>query len=312
VTRVLARTRGRARELYGQVLSRAGRRPALSAVLAVARRDVDVGGTLLAGALAFRLFIWLLPCCLLMTAVLGFTATSDRAVDELDTTLGMSPLTASMLGQIAAQAEHGRYVTAIVSLVLLAWAGLTLSRALDRIHDRVWRGRRGRGPRAALARAGRYNAALLLVVVGNLAGPVLIAATGGSPALVSLPSLVFYVAIGMVVLSVRWPPSWRSTWPGALLLAVGIEGLHLVAVLLLPSAVARSSELYGTLGIAASLLLWLALMARLLVLGQVLNAVLAERRAAAHCPPPPGDATPPADTQPVPGGRDEAGGGRSA
>jgi membrane protein len=49
-------------------------------------------------------------------------------------------------------------------------------------------------------------------------------------------------------------------------------------VLYLPSRIARASQLYGTLGIAAALLVWLALIARLVVLGQVLNAVLAEPR----------------------------------
>jgi uncharacterized BrkB/YihY/UPF0761 family membrane protein len=295
---------GRLRGLYGRALSTADRHPSLSAGFAVVRRDMEVGGTLLAGALAFRLFIWLLPCCLLLTAVLGFTASPD----ELGRDLGMSPLTTSMLTQVAEQARNGRYVTMAVSVVLLCWAGLTLGRAMDRVRDRVWRGRHERGPKPTLARAARYNGALLLVVVGNLAGPVVVAATGGSPAVISLPSLAFYVVIGMLVLSGTWPVPWRSTWPGALLLAIGIECLHLAAVVLLPGAVARSSELYGTLGVAASLLLWLAFMARLLVIGQVLNAVLAERRATG--PPPPGDVTPVAATQPVPGNRAGDAGGR--
>jgi uncharacterized BrkB/YihY/UPF0761 family membrane protein len=296
----------RGRGLYDRVLRAADRHPSLSAGFAVVRRDTAVGGTLVAGALAFRLFIWLLPCCLLLTAVLGLTA----APDELGRNLGMSPLTASMLGQVAAQTRSSRYVTVVVSVVLLCWVGLSLGRALDHVHDRVWGGRLDRHPRPTLARAARYSGALLLVVVGNLAGPVLVAATGGSPAVISLPSLVFYGVTGVVVLSGRWPPPWRSAWPGALLLALGIEVLHLAAVVLLPRALAHSLELYGALGIAASLLLWLAFLARLLVLGQVLNAVLAGRRAAG--PPSPGDATPPAPTQPVPGERDDRAGGAGA
>jgi membrane protein len=287
----------RARELYGRSLDAADRHPSLSAGFAVVRRDIEIGGTLLAGALAFRLFIWLLPCCLLVTALLGFTATNTRSPEELTSDLGMGPLTASMLGQVAAQAEGGRWVTMALGLVLLAFAGLTLGRALDRIRDRVWHSRADRRPKAALARALRYNLALLLIVVGNIAAPVVVAATGRSPGLVSLPSLVFYVVVGMVMLSVEWPPRWRSVWPGALLIAVGIEALHLAAVLFLPGKLARASELYGTLGVAASILLWLALMARLLVLGQVLNAVLAERAAAS--PPASGDVTSISDANPV-------------
>jgi uncharacterized BrkB/YihY/UPF0761 family membrane protein len=163
---------------------------------------------------------------------------------------------------------------------------------LDRIYHRVWLIRAERGPKSALARVARYNVALLLVVVGNLAEPVLVAATGRTPTLVSLPSLAFYLAIGIVLLSPRWPPAWRMAWPGALLIAVGMEGLHLVAVLYLPGKLARASQLYGALGVAASVLVWLALIARLMVFGQVLNAVLADY------PPVAGDADREPDVQP--------------
>jgi uncharacterized BrkB/YihY/UPF0761 family membrane protein len=267
----------RAQRLWDRVLVAAGRRPWLEVGISVVRRDIEVGGTLLAGALGFRLFVWLLPCCLLATAALGFTQASDRPPDELVHDVGMSPLTASLLGQVGSQAERGRYLTALLGLVLLAWAGLTLARALDRVHDRIWHTRVDRKPKQTLARAARYNGLLILIVAINMAGPILASAIGRSPAIVSLPSLVVYVALGIVLLSPEWPAQWRTAWPGAVLIALGAEGLHLVAVVYLPGKLARASELYGALGVAAAVLVWLALTARLVVLGQVLNAVLAER-----------------------------------
>jgi membrane protein len=279
VTGVVARAGERARRLVDRVLDAAGRHPSLEVGIAVVRRDIDVGGTLLAGALAFRLFIWLLPCSLLLTALIGFSQHANRSPQELTSELGMSPLTANMLGQVGQQAEHGRYLTAIIGAVLLAWAGLTLGRVLDRVHERTWGVRTDRRPKPALARLARYNVALLAAIVANIAGPVLVAVSGEPPGLISLPSLVFYLAVSIVLLSPRWPPGWRTAWPGAALIAVGLEGLHLVAVLYLPGRLSRASELYGALGVAAAVLVWLALIARLLVLGQVLNAVLAERAA---------------------------------
>jgi membrane protein len=267
----------RARRLQDRVLTAADERPTLAVALAVVAKDIEVGGAILAGALAFRIFIWLLPCCLLAAAALGFTETSSRPPEELVQDLGMSPLTAGMLGQLGDQAERGRYLTALLGLVLLAWAGLTLARSFDRVHDRVWHHRLSRKPTAALARAARYNAALLLVVGGNIAGPVIAAAIGKQPAVASLPSLLVFVLLGVFLMNPEWPPRWRTAWPGALLLGVGAEALHLVAVIYLPGRFARATELYGALGVAAALLLWLALMARLVVLGQVLNVVLAER-----------------------------------
>jgi membrane protein len=268
----------RARALGDRVLSAAGRHPSLEIGIAVVRRDIDVGGTLLAGALAFRLFVWLLPCSLLLTALLGFVETLARPPDELSTDLGMSPVTANLLGEVGAQAERGRYLTAIIGVVLLAWAGLLLGRAMDRVHERVWHHHVDRRPGPTLARMARYNGLLLLIVVGNAMTPVAVAALGWPAAVVSVPSLILYLVIGTVLLSPQWPPRWRTAWPGAVLIALGNESLHLVAVLYLPGKLARASELYGTLGVAAAVLLWLALVARLIVLGQELNAVLAERR----------------------------------
>lgn len=268
----------RARRLQDRVQTAAGEHRPLAIGLAVARKDIEVGGTLLAGALGFRIFIWMLPCSLLAATVLGFTETSGRPPDELVQDLGMSPLTASLVGQLGEQAERGRYLTLLLGLLLLAWAGLTLSRAFDRVRDRVWLTRLSRKPTTTLARAARYNLLLLLVVLVNMAGPIVAGVLGRDAAVISLPSLLVYLLLGIFLLSPEWPPQWRTAWPGALLIALGAEGLHLAAVIYLPGKLARASELYGALGVAAAVLVWLALMARLIVLGQVLNAVLAERR----------------------------------
>lgn len=274
----MVNTRGHARRLRGRLVSAADRHPWMRVALRVVRRDVEVDGTLMAGALAFRMFIWLLPCSLLLTAVLGFVASGRRrSPEELGEQIGVSPLTSNVIDQIGAQAEGGWYLTALLGLGFLGVAGYSLGRALDGIHARVRRVPVDRGLRPTLARAARYNAALLGLVVGNLAAPVVGTVIGRPVLLIVVSSLALYAGFGAVLLTVEWPLRWRRVLPGAALVAVGVEGLHLVAVLYLPGRIARASQLYGTLGVAAALLVWLAFMARLVVLGQVLNAVLAER-----------------------------------
>ena len=71
---------------------------------------------------------------------------------------------------------------------------------------------------------------------------------------------------------------WRDFVPGAVLAAVGTQAVHLVAVFYLAPKLGRSSALYGTLGAATVVLLWLFLIARLLVGAAFLNAALWERR----------------------------------
>jgi uncharacterized BrkB/YihY/UPF0761 family membrane protein len=66
--------------------------------------------------------------------------------------------------------------------------------------------------------------------------------------------------------------------PGALLLAVTAQALHVLTVFYLSPKLRSSSELYGGLGAAATVLLWLYLIGRLVVLSAVLNATLWERQ----------------------------------
>ena len=53
--------------------------------------------------------------------------------------------------------------------------------------------------------------------------------------------------------------SWRDLLPGAVLVALGTQVIHLAVVLYLAPKIGRSSELYGALGAATVILLWLYL-----------------------------------------------------
>ncbi len=73
---------------------------------------------------------------------------------------------------------------------------------------------------------------------------------------------------------------WTALIPGAVLVGVGLQALHLFTVLYLVPRLGRSSELYGSLGAATVILLWLYIIARLFTLSAFLNATLWERRTA--------------------------------
>jgi membrane protein len=66
---------------------------------------------------------------------------------------------------------------------------------------------------------------------------------------------------------------WRAHLPGALVVAVGFEVLKLVGAVYVPRLVSGSSALYGSIGIVFATLAWLAIYARLIVHGAVLNVV---------------------------------------
>ena len=81
----------------------------------------------------------------------------------------------------------------------------------------------------------------------------------------------------MLLLPHRDTP-WTALLPGAVLVGVGALGLQLVHGPLPRPRIGRSSELYGALGAATVILLWLYIIARLITLSAFLNATLWERR----------------------------------
>jgi uncharacterized BrkB/YihY/UPF0761 family membrane protein len=70
----------------------------------------------------------------------------------------------------------------------------------------------------------------------------------------------------------------RDLLPGAIVAGVGFEALKLVGTVYVPNLVAKSSSLYGPLGVVFAILAWLALFARLIVYSSTVNAVRYEAR----------------------------------
>src|SRR5438270_89309 len=71
---------------------------------------------------------------------------------------------------------------------------------------------------------------------------------------------------------------WRALIPGAVLVGVGLEVLHVVSTYYVGNKIASASELYGSLGAAAAIIAWLYLIGRLFVASAMLNASAWERQ----------------------------------
>ena len=174
---------------------------------------------------------------------------------------------------------HARWYFLLVGLALLPWFGAGVVRALSVSHAIAWKLPPPKLSRALLAGAvfTVVTAALFVVTAGTDAlrerqpGPGL----GLLLALVVVYAAVF-VWVGKVLPSRA--TGWRPFVPGAVLVSVGIVLIHLSVAVYFAPKLGRSSELYGTLGAATVVLLWLYLAARLVVAGAFLNAALWERR----------------------------------
>ncbi len=108
----------------------------------------------------------------------------------------------------------------------------------------------------------------------------------GFVATILVVAVPFAVSLAVAQVLPHGDVGWKGLVPGAVLFALGVQGLHLFTVYYLVSKLGPSTELYGVLGIVGTLLLWLYITGRLVVAAATLNASLHEQRS--------GEATQPA------------------
>jgi uncharacterized BrkB/YihY/UPF0761 family membrane protein len=281
VNRFVSTARRRADAAWAAVEARRTRVPSVDVTLSAYERDRDRAGFLLAGALAYRLFLWLLPFTLVIVGGLGFLqASSHEEPSNLADHLGVVGLASKSVSQAAADTEHARYVVLAIGIFALYLASLGAIKAFRAVSALAWgipAGPIRRKPLAVLGCLGIIAGFLAVTVVGTAirhesAGPGAIATV-----LIGI-AYVWLAFLGLWVLP-RPPVHWTALLPGAVAFGLGLQAIHLVNVYFISYRISTSSETYGALGVAAALLLSLFLLGRLFVLAVMLNSTLWERTA---------------------------------
>ena len=275
-----AARRADAERLAERAQDERSRHDSVDAIFEMADRDSEVGGGIIAGALAYRLFIWLLPLALVVVAGLGIAAdASAETPEEAAGSLGMQGLISNSIAQAAD--SPNRWYALLIGIPILVWATRSVLRVLIGAHRLIWGDQRSEAPKPKVGATLRLLALLLAYGVVTTAASAIRAWSSGPGALATLFALVFYAGIWLLV-SIRLPhhgTHWTSLIPGALVFGVGIEVLQVViAYFITPYAVAKQGT-YGALGVAAALLVALFMVSRLVVGAAVVNATLWARQA---------------------------------
>lgn len=236
-------------------------------------RDGEVGGGILAGAVAYRLFIFSLPLSLFLMSTCTLLAHAFGVdLDAIGQQYGL-------LGVIAAQVARTGQTTptawlATTSLVAAVLVTRSLIRSVTIVHALAWRQPVGASKlptRSALIFAAAIIGQLgLVIVVGVVrqwaAGPIGLGAV--------LAMLLAIIAMWWMV-SMRLPHGSaraRDLLPGACLYGVGVLGVQIFNNSLLERLMTTKSTTYGALGAAAAVLVGFYLIGRLMVGSAVLNA----------------------------------------
>ena len=256
-----------------------GRHGSVDAVYEIADRDAEVGGSIIAGALAYRLFIWLLPLALVLVA--GFGIAASQASDSSEKAARSLGLAGIVSGSVAGAANSsGRWYAFVIGIPILLWATRSLLRTLIVIHRLCWTDVRRAAPRATPKASIRLLGLLLCFIAVSAGANYVRSKLPGPGVIVTVALILPYGGLWLLV-SMRLPrrdAPWAALLPGALVFAIGLEIVSaVVAFFIVPEAESKQGT-YGSLGLAAALLLGLFFLSRLVVGSAVVNATLWERR----------------------------------
>jgi uncharacterized BrkB/YihY/UPF0761 family membrane protein len=258
--------------------------PGLELLFAALIREAASGGVLIAGGLAFRFFLWLVPVGLLGATILSYWVSLDQeGLSDVASEFGIGAASMKTAAQAVEASQTSRGVLLGVALGLTLWFSLGAVRALVLAFSLAWRLEPARlaHPLRAVA---FFDGVVLFVSLSPLALAWLREQIGLGGLVGAVVSLALSTALVILVMWVlpRRAERWQELLPGAALVAVGAEIIHVAVVFYFAPKLERSSELYGALGTAAAILLWLYFSARLVSIGAFLNATLWDRR---HCAP---------------------------
>lgn len=284
LVRAISRLPGKAGRRAGDALDWVAearpRMPVLDVALQALARDFRMAGGVFAGALAFRIFLMLLPLALLFVAGLGMWADSNSGgPPDAAEQIGIKGAIASSIADASHLSNTNRVALIAFAVWLLLLGARTAARTTRIIFAVAWGvpiERWGKSVSGAVVAALTLTVAFAIPAVGSW-GRARGDLEGVLLTLIADPVLFFLLWLGVS----HWLPPrgvpLRALIPGALVMTIGVQILHVGTVLFFAGRVQRASEVYGTLGVAVALLVWLYLLGRLAVAAAILNATIWER-----------------------------------
>jgi uncharacterized BrkB/YihY/UPF0761 family membrane protein len=269
------------------IRARGEKLPGAPLVREVLENERELGGGLIAGGVAFRIFLWLVPFGLVAAALLSFWSEQDP--DELESaarSFGVGAAAAQAASEALQIGNRNALLVLVFGLVLLAWFTLGAVRALVLAHALAWQLNppQIRRPHRVVA---VFNGLFVLTILSSAVETWLEAQLGR----LALLGLAFTLAVGIAIaLYVMWllphrAKHPRELLPGALLVSIGNQLVQVAVIFYFAPRLGRSEETYGAFGTAATMLIWLYVLSRLVTVAAFLNATLWDRRRRAERQP---------------------------
>jgi len=278
VSRTISRSRQTAERATAWVLGARETNRTVDAGFRAADRDKRVAAGVLAGGVAYRFFFWILAASVLTNGAIGFI--DGHRVRAALESLDLDPSIAASLQGTAEPSDTARWWLVIVGLWLVVWTGYLGAKAVMLVHAAVW----GMPPppiHRRLVASGVFTG-VMAAFIASIAVAQWLRTQFPSFQLVTSFLLMAVPFFGWLLISKALPHQdvgWKGLVPGAALVAVGVQGLHLFTVLFLGPKLANATELYGVLGVVSTILFWLYITGRLVIGAATINASLYEQDA---------------------------------
>ena len=283
----MATARAKGDEIVDQLEAARPQHRSIDVAFVSVQRDAAAGGPVLAAAIAFRIFLFLVPYVFVIVYGFGL-ASSATGSDPQDAAskAGITGLLASTIQVADEQSLFTRIVVFVAALYALFSTSRTILKVLAIVHALAWQ-LRPRRPRKLTKPALLFI--LVVTVVLVLFQAVLwlrdrsfIAGLIAEILFIMVPTAIW------LLLSMRFfvhapGAGWRNLLPGAVLVGIGVQVLHFVTVYWITRVIESKSETYGAIGAALGILFWAYLLGRILAGAAILNA--AALAAAARGPP---------------------------
>ena len=266
----MAAPRDKSSSTSDTIASASDRHIAVAVPLRAVERNKRVAATVLAGGLAYKLFLWLLPFGLVLGGGLGLS--NADSTEEAVEGGGLPGAVTNAIGDAARSTDSQSWWLFLVGVPLLLWAGYGGAKAVQLIYALVWdepppRTKPLLGSLAFTGMVCAFLAAVALTWWVRADWPGLFA-----PVLTFAPLAAMWLWVSLH-LPHRDAP-WQALVPGALLVAIGFQVLHEVVGRFLVPKLEDSTSLYGDLGATATFLFFMYMTAILVVISPVLNSSL--------------------------------------
>jgi membrane protein len=269
-----------ARERAQAAAERAHKRwPLLEFPIELVRRWTRVNAGVLAGHLAFRVFVFLVPLLLVLIALLGFASSGGVDLADQSQHAGMGQELADSIAQAGQQSEQSHLQAGVIGLIALISATSGLVAALRLVVGVVWGVPPKEAPRSKVKTMGWLFPGVLIILAAIVVRQVL--ARHGL-VLQGVGALIVIAVNSVALLGLFWILPRRATnildlVPGAIAAAAGFACLNIASAVYFTGKLQKSSEVYGALGVAVTVLVYLFLVGQVIVVATIVNTIWYDR-----------------------------------